>query len=68
MAYAVFEGDERLTRVFASEQEAWNAAERAGLIDIDPEGRKILEDHLEIRPCAAEPQEGEDAAEDFRIY
>lgn len=56
MAYAVFEGDERLTRTFATEQEAWDAAEQAGLVDVDPDGKKILDDELEIRFCATEPQ------------
>jgi hypothetical protein len=56
MAYAVFEGDERLTRTFATEQEAWDAAEQAGLVDVDPDGKKILDDELEIRFCANESQ------------
>ncbi len=67
MAYAVFENEERLTRIFATEQEAWDAAERAGLIDVAPDGTKILDDHLEIRFCAGEPEQGEDAGADFKI-
>jgi hypothetical protein len=57
MAYAIFENDERLTRIFAIEQEAWDAAERSGLIDVDPDGKKVLDDHMEIRFCAGEPEE-----------
>jgi len=57
MAYAIFENDERLTRIFATEQEAWHAAERSGLIDVDPDGKKVLDDHMEIRFCAGEPEE-----------
>ena len=57
MAYAIFENDERLTRIFATEQEAWDAAERSGLIDVDPDGKKVLDDHMEIRLCAGEPEE-----------
>jgi hypothetical protein len=68
MAYAVFENDERLTRIFATEQQAWDAADRAGLIDIAPDGTKILDGRLEIRFCAGEPEEDEDAGADFRIY
>jgi len=49
MAYAVFEDNERLTRIFATEQEVRDAAERAGLIDTGPNGKKLLDDHLEIR-------------------
>jgi hypothetical protein len=65
MPYAVFEEDERLTRVFATEQEAWDAAEVAGLVETAPDGTRVLEDHLEIRPCAADPQEPAGAASDF---
>ena len=67
MAYAVFEDEERLTRMFATEQEAWDAAERAGLVETGPDGKKVLDDHLEIRSCVGEPQEDEDAGADFRI-
>ena len=67
MAYAVFEDDERLTRMFATEQEAWDAAERAGLVEANADGKKVLENHLEIRFCPGEPQEDEDAGADFRI-
>ncbi len=61
MPYAVFEGSERLTRVFENEQEAWDAAEGAGLVEIGPDGIEFLEDHLEIRPCTADCQEPADA-------
>lgn len=61
MPYAVFEDGERLTRVFATEEEAWKAAERAGLVET-ADGKKALEDSLEIRPCEADP-EGSDGAE-----
>jgi hypothetical protein len=64
MPYAVFEDNERLTRVFTSEQEAWAAAERAGLVETAPDGKKVLDDHLEIRPCNAEPHE-DDCGSDF---
>jgi hypothetical protein len=64
MPYAVFEGTERLTRVFATEQEAWDAAESAGLVEIGPDGTKFLEDHLEIKPCTADCREPADAGSD----
>jgi hypothetical protein len=64
MPYAVFEDGERLTRVFATEQEAWAAAESEGLVETAPDGKKVLDDHLEIRPCNAEPQE-DDCGSDF---
>lgn len=65
MPYAVFEGGERLTRVFATEDEAWDAAESAGLVEIGGDGTKFLEDHLEIRPCSADCQEPADAGSSF---
>jgi hypothetical protein len=40
MAYAVFEDEERLTRIFATEQEAWDAAERAGLVETTSGGQE----------------------------
>lgn len=61
MPYALFEGGERLTRVFETEQEAWDAAETAGLVESGPKGTRSLEDHLEIRPCTADCQEPADA-------
>lgn len=67
MPYAMFEDEERLTRSFATRREACDAAERAGLVEIGPDGTKLLYDHLEIRPCVDEPQEDE-AGFDFRIY
>lgn len=67
MAYAVFEEGERLTRIFATEREAWEAAERAGLVETAPDGKKILDDHLEIRFCADEPEDDVNAGADFRL-
>lgn len=67
MAYAVFEDDERLTRIFATKQEAWDAAERAGLVETGSDGKKALDDHLEIRFCTGEPQEDTDAGPDFIV-
>jgi hypothetical protein len=64
MPFALFEENARLTRVFATEQEAWDAAEGAGLVEIGPDGTKFLEDHLEIRPCTADCQDSTDAGSD----
>ena len=64
MPYAVFEDGERLTRVFASEEDAWKAAERAGLVET-LNGKRVLEDHLEIRVCEAEGESSDDAESDF---
>ena len=65
MPYAIFEDDERLTRVFATEQEAWDAAESAGLVEITPDGTPALEDHLEIRFCTTDPQDTADTTSNF---
>jgi len=67
MAYAIFEDEERFTRILATEQETWEAAERAGLVEIDRNGHKVLHDHLEIRFCNGEPEESVDADADFRF-
>jgi hypothetical protein len=57
MSYALFEDDEKLTRSFQTQQEVWNAAERAGLIVPGPDGKMALEDHFEIKPCEPDPDE-----------
>jgi hypothetical protein len=67
MPYAVFDDDERLTRIFATEQEAWDAAERAGLVETAPDGTRVLEDHMNIRFCADDPGESSDASGDSKI-
>jgi hypothetical protein len=64
MPYAVFEDGERLTRVFATEADAWKAAERAGLVE-RTDDKKILEDHLQIRACEAESEASDEAESDF---
>lgn len=68
MAYALFEDDERLTGIFATEQEAWDAADRAGLVDTAPDGKKMLEDNLKIRFCAGTSEQSDDAGADLKIY
>jgi hypothetical protein len=60
MSFALFEGDDRLTRSFPTEDEVWTAAERAGLVEVDADGKKRLEDRLEVRPCEASPDERTD--------
>jgi hypothetical protein len=67
MPYALFEDEERLTRSFATMQQAWDAAERAGLVETTPAGNKRLDIHLEIRACIDAPEDDETDF-DFRIY
>jgi hypothetical protein len=51
MPYALFEGDDQLSRAYPTEAEVWSHADEAGLID---KGGKIerLEDDFSIKPCA----------------
>jgi hypothetical protein len=65
MPYALYEETERLTRSFATKEEAWDAAERAGLVETDADGNKVLDNHLEIRPCESTPDEVTDPGSDF---
>ncbi|WP_213775020.1 hypothetical protein [Bradyrhizobium sp. dw_78] len=57
MSYALFEDEEKLTRSFATRDEVWKAAERAGLVIPGPEGKMVLDDDFEIKPCEADPNE-----------
>ncbi|MBV8701963.1 hypothetical protein [Bradyrhizobium sp.] len=54
-----------MTRSFPTPQAAWEAAERAGLVEIGPGGEKILDNNLEIRPCESTPDEVVDPGSDF---
>ncbi|HLG82607.1 MAG TPA: hypothetical protein VKY22_16460 [Bradyrhizobium sp.] len=67
MPYALFEDDVRLTRSFATEQDVLAAAERAGLVETSPDGRKLLEDNLSIRPCDTAPDDATDSGYDFIV-
>ena len=60
MSFALFEGDDRLTRSFPTEREVWTAAEHAGLVEVDADGNRRLDNHLEVRPCEASPDERTD--------
>jgi len=65
MPYALYEEGERLTRSFPTPQAAWDAAERAGLVEVGPDGEKMLDNNLEIRPCESTPDEVVDPGSDF---
>jgi hypothetical protein len=65
MPYALYEDSERLTRSSPTRQAAWEAAERAGLVEVGPRGEKVLDNNLEIRPCEATPDEVTDPGSDF---
>lgn len=57
MPYALFEKNDRLTRPFRTEQEVWDAAERADLTVVDSNGERTLDNNFEIKPCEASPDE-----------
>lgn len=65
MPYALFEGNERLTRSFPTQQEAWDAAARAGLVVAGPDGVNVLDDNYEIKPCEETTNEVTDPGSDF---
>jgi hypothetical protein len=56
MPYALFEGDTKLSQEFPTEEDAWQHADEAGLVDL-VDGKTVLEDGYAILPCSAE--EGE---------
>jgi hypothetical protein len=63
--YALFENNERLTRPFRTEDEVWEAAERADLLTTDSHGARVLENNFEIKPCEARPEEFIASGQDF---
>ena len=54
MAYAVFKGEEKLSRTFPTKEEALRKADEAGLVE-KTDGEPVLEQGLEIQPCPADP-------------
>jgi hypothetical protein len=55
MPYAVFEDGERLTRVFVTEEQAWQAAERAGLVETT-DGKKFSMIICKYAPAMPNPK------------
>lgn len=50
MPYALFEDDAKLSQEFPTEQEVWQHAEEAGLVDL-VDGKAVLEDGYTIQAC-----------------
>jgi hypothetical protein len=50
MPYTLFENDHKLSHDFPTEEDAWQHAEEADLIDV-VHGKKVLEDGYTIQPC-----------------
>jgi hypothetical protein len=59
MAYAVFKNNERLSRTFATKEEALKKANEAGLVD-NSVGQPVLEADLTIKPCEPDPERKSD--------
>ena len=57
MAYALFQGDTKLSRAFPTETEAWRWAEDSGVVIAGVHGEKRLDDSYAIKPCPPEPEE-----------
>uniref|UniRef100_Q07QJ2 Uncharacterized protein n=1 Tax=Rhodopseudomonas palustris (strain BisA53) TaxID=316055 RepID=Q07QJ2_RHOP5 len=63
MAYALFSGDDRISKTYPTEASVWKHARESGLvIDVEPQGgaptpRRILDAGYEIRACRPEPGE-----------
>jgi hypothetical protein len=57
MPYALFEDDQKLSQDYLTEQEVWEHAEEAGLIDMIGD-RKVLEDGYTIQPCVTDEASG----------
>lgn len=57
MPYALFDEDQKLSQDYLTEEEAWQHAEEAGLIEIVGD-KKFLEDGYTIQPCVAEEDTG----------
>ncbi|GGI24544.1 hypothetical protein [Bradyrhizobium guangdongense] len=64
MAYALFKDEEKLSRTFPTKEEALEKAEQAGLVE-HTEDQPMLEDDLEIKPCAPDPKPHDDADLDW---
>lgn len=57
MPYALFDDDTKLSQEFPTEQDAWQHADEAGLVDL-VDGRTVLEDGYTIQPCGPDEESG----------
>jgi hypothetical protein len=61
MPYALFEDDAKLSQEFPTEEDAWQHADEAGLVDV-VDGKTVLEDGYSIQPCSTEEETGKPIA------
>jgi len=55
MAFAVFTGNEKISRTFPTKEETLKKADEAGLVEMIG-GELLLQDDLSVRPCPADPE------------
>jgi hypothetical protein len=55
MPYALFEGDAKLSQEFSTEEDAWQHADQAGLVDL-VDGKPVLENGYTIQACVSEKE------------
>jgi len=61
MPYALFEDDAKLSQEFPTEEDAWQHADEAGLVDV-VDGKTVLEDGYTIQQCSTEEHTGKPIA------
>jgi len=54
MAFALFQDQDMLSKTFTTEDEAWQHADEAGLVEVN-DGKRILEDGYTIEACRTDP-------------
>jgi hypothetical protein len=54
LPYALFENDAQLSRAFETQEDVWQHAKEAGLVEEDG-GVERLENDFTIRPCPPNP-------------
>lgn len=59
MPYALYEDETKLSRAFPTKEEAIKKADEAGLVEIDANGKPMLESGLTIKPCPPDPDDPE---------
>jgi hypothetical protein len=69
MPYALFSGDDRISKTYPTEASVWKHAKESGLvIDVEPQDgaptpRRVLDSGYEIRACRPEPGENPETNE-----
>jgi hypothetical protein len=61
MPSALFEDEQMLSREFPTDEDVWQHADDAGLVDV-VDGKTVLEDGYTIRPCSTEEDTGKPIA------